>query len=696
MSQIKRKQFKICFDFENEKDYMYCDIKETLINVFKKYSEKKGIDLDSIYFLCNGEKIEDFQKTLEQIANTENKIAMEIYILVIKILPIDDDSMKNAYFLKGNEAIKIPCKKTDSIRETINKYENLTNCKPNSLIYKHKGIQLDPDKTFEDYDNINNDIFITVIPKTLICILFVYLNVLYKVECYKEDKIEDICDDFASKNKIDKKLVKFMHKNNLVDKNQTLNQFINENNMNINEIKIDVVDINFVPPPSPVPSSPTAASFWSVHLTKVIIVSVITVAIIATFIVFLAVNNSDEPKCDPGYISKDGKCIEDYFIKAIYFSNDNEKIELISDNYQIDKIKNMIIDGNTIQPAKFYTFTDKGNHTVYLSFNPIKTNRFLSSKDKSQNDGSGIFEGIKNLLYVEFSNYSENYLDVSFDSMFKNCINLKSVDLSKISLDYKTDDSYTYGGNYFDSMSYMFYNCSSLTYLEFPTIINPDDMSYSFAFCSSLTSLSLILGNLLDFKVSKSISNAFRNCTSLKSLTLYDYISYEDYSYLFMGCILLSNLTFFPNFSYNTKYLNNMFSDCSLLKVFNNPIFDAIDTLTDEKNCLETDNLIDISGMFSGCSSLTSVDLSWFLTKEVRNYEGIFYDCHSLSYIDMSSFTHNNLNGSNLSIFNDNIPLNSTIVISYGFYYKIQNQIPPDSNIENDENCIKDEDDDDD
>ena len=273
--------------------------------------------------------------------------------------------------------------------------------------------------------------------------------------------------------------------------------------------------------------------------------------------------------------------------------------------------------------------------------------------------------------------------------MFKNCINLKSVDLSKISLDYKTDDSYTYRGNYFDSMSYMFYNCSSLTYLEFPIIINPDDMSYSFAFCSSLTSLSLILGNLFNYsKVSKSISNAFRNCTSLKSLTLYDYISYEDYSYLFMGCILLSNLTFFPNFSYKTKYLNNMFSDCRLLKVFYNPIIDD--------NCLDTQNLIDISGMFLGCSSLTYVDLSWFLTKEIRNYEGIFYDCNSLSYIDISSFTHNNLNGSNFSIFNDNIPLNSTMVISYGFYYKIQNQIPPDSNIENDENCIKDEDDDDD
>ena len=248
----------------------------------------------------------------------------------------------------------------------------------------------------------------------MICILFVYLNVLYNVECYKEDKIEDICDDFASKNKIDKKLVKFTNKNNLVDKNQTLNQFINENNMNINEIKIDVVDINFVPPPSPVPSSPLTASFLSVHSIKVIIVSSIIIAITTTFIVTLALNNS-EPKCDPGYISKDGICIEDYFIKAIYFSNDHEKIELISDNYQIDKIKNMIIDGITIQPAKFYTFTDKGNHTVYLSFNPFKTNRFLSSKDKSQNDGSGIFEGIKNLLYVEFSNYSENYLDVSFD-----------------------------------------------------------------------------------------------------------------------------------------------------------------------------------------------------------------------------------------------------------------------------------------
>jgi len=80
----------------------------------------------------------------------------------------------------------------------------------------------------------------------LIYIIFAYLNIQYTIECYKEDKIEDICSEFASKNKIDKKKVIFKFKDNIVDQNQTLNQFLNNNIIiNINEFVIKVYDIPF-------------------------------------------------------------------------------------------------------------------------------------------------------------------------------------------------------------------------------------------------------------------------------------------------------------------------------------------------------------------------------------------------------------------------------------------------------------------
>ena len=95
--------------------------------------------------------------------------------------------------------------------------------------------------------------------------------------------------------------------------------------------------------------------------------------------------------------------------------------------------------------------------------------------------------------------------------------------------------------------------------------------------------------------------------------------------------------------------------------------------------------------MFSGCTSLTSIDLSGLVTNNISNYEGLFYDCNRLSYIDISSFTHNDLNDSNLSIFNKNIHLNPTIIINEDFYERIQSQIPPDATIEEEENCFIDD-----
>ena len=517
------------------------------MSVFQKYSEKKGMELDSLYFLCNGEKIEDFQKTLEQLASSDDKRNMEIIILVFKVNLPDDESTINAYFVTKYEVQMIPCNKKDKIKDICNKYEKLTNIKPKSRIYKYKGVELDSEKTFDDYDNINGVIFINVIPKTLILIIFAYLNVLYNVECYKEDKIEDICNDFASKNNIDKKKVMFKHNDNLIDQNKTLNQFLIENDININEIKIDVIDAK-------IPLSP---SFLSIHKIKIIVIISISAVIIAggTVLIIKLV----KPKCDPGYKLidgeckkddtiecnmgykfKDGKCLVDYFIKATYFSNTDEKVKLISGDYQINKINKMIIDDIEEQPTKFHTFKVGGEHTVYFSFYPYKKS--------SSGGGSGLFNGVVNLLSAEFSDYNENYPDVTFDSMFKNCINLKSVDLSKISLeynDYSNKGGKDYSSDYFYSMSYMFYNCSSLFSLQFPkSKLNPKEMDYSFAYCSSLESLVMAIGECSKITKAKSMSNTFRNCTSLKSITIFSYNEYDDYSSLFMGCTSLKELFF--------------------------------------------------------------------------------------------------------------------------------------------------------
>ncbi len=52
----------------------------------------------------------------------------------------------------------------------------------------------------------------------------------------------------------------------------------------------------------------------------------------------------------------------------------------------------------------------------------------------------------------------------------------------------------------------------------------------------------------------------------------------------------------------------------------------------------DTSNVIDMSGMFCACLSLSSLDLSSFDTSQVTDMNGMFYQCNSLTSLDLSSF----------------------------------------------------------
>ena len=55
-------------------------------------------------------------------------------------------------------------------------------------------------------------------------------------------------------------------------------------------------------------------------------------------------------------------------------------------------------------------------------------------------------------------------------------------------------------------------------------------------------------------------------------------------------------------------------------------------------NCFVTSNAIWMSGMFDGCSSLTSLDLSGFDTSSVASMYAMFYDCSNLTTLNLTSF----------------------------------------------------------
>lgn len=55
-------------------------------------------------------------------------------------------------------------------------------------------------------------------------------------------------------------------------------------------------------------------------------------------------------------------------------------------------------------------------------------------------------------------------------------------------------------------------------------------------------------------------------------------------------------------------------------------------------NCFDTSQVMDMSSMFSGCGSLTSVDVSKFDTSQVTSMWDMFSGCGSLTSVDVSRF----------------------------------------------------------
>jgi len=287
-----------------------------------------------------------------------------------------------------------------------------------------------------------------------------------------------------------------------------------------------------------------------------------------------------------------------------------------------------------------------------------------------------MFNNCKSLTSINFDFKMQKEVKMNIISskyMLNNCISLKEIYLNKITFQQNLNNMFSnciqleniylrdfiYSGNSLN-MSYMFYNCSSLVSLNFPSenLAIPNNMSYSFAYCISLKKFDLEFEKEYDYSIYRTMSNAFRNCTSLISINLKFPLIFDDMSYAFMGCHSLYSLEtgHFYIYSY-VKYMNGMFLDCY---EFDNGDFISI----------TAGEVIDVSYMLSN-TRIAFADFSGFDTKSIINYRGLFYGCEYLSSLDISSFTHNNLPDANLSIFKGDYPSNPIIFITNEFLSRI-------------------------
>ena len=148
-------------------------------------------------------------------------------------------------------------------------------------------------------------------------------------------------------------------------------------------------------------------------------------------------------------------------------------------------------------------------------------------------------------------------------------------------------------------------NLTKITGLENVDTSATSDMRYMFANCPNLTSIAGI-ANLQTPKVT-------------------------NMSFMFAGCSKLASLDLSSFNTANTRYVESMFQDCENLQSIK---------LSPNFTIAKVD---DISRMFSGCSSLTALDLSMFNTSQVKKMIWTFKDCSSLTKLDLSSFDTSNV-----------------------------------------------------
>ena len=188
-------------------------------------------------------------------------------------------------------------------------------------------------------------------------------------------------------------------------------------------------------------------------------------------------------------------------------------------------------------------------------------------------------ETISGLEYLNTANITD------MGSMFQDCYNLKSLDLTKF--DTKN----------VSSMYFMFYNCPNLTSLDLTNFNtkNVKNMNGMFGDCTHLTSLDLT--NFNTAKVTN-MGNMFLGCSNLTSLDLTNFNTAKvtDMHGMFNGCSALISLDL-TNF--NTAEVRNMNRMFNMLDKSST----ALTTIYVSDNFVTT-NVQDGKNMFKNCTKL--------------------------------------------------------------------------------------------
>ena len=359
-------------------------------------------------------------------------------------------------------------------------------------------------------------------------------------------------------------------------------------------------------------------------------------------------------------------------------------------NFNTAKVTNMgnMFEGcsalTSLDLTKFNTANVTDMSFMFKGCSALKSLDLTNFNTANVTNMSNMFKGCSALTSLGLTNFNTAKV-TEMGNMFNGCSALKSLDLTNFNTAKVTE------------MGNMFNGCSALTSLDLTNFntANVKFMDYMFNGCSALTSLDLT--NFNTAKVTY-MNNMFEGCSALTTIYASDKFDTDNVKHgldMFTGCKSLKDYSdsktdhnyanygpdgyFTPVFDY--AEFDNATGTLTFRRGLSKPegaydlnegnikpgwltqkeniykvVFDASFANARPTSCclwfadcfylteiegienLNTEKVTNMGSMFSGCSALTSLDVSNFNTQNVKNMNGMFCDCSNLTSLDLTNF----------------------------------------------------------
>ena len=703
----KPKPFTLILSYDQTVEYQICNRNDVLENILRNIASRKGINHNSLIFFYNGCKIDNTRNTINQIINhmdsDDNKMIIIAYDKDEN--EVVDKPATNLisinFILSSDDYCKKELSRDKTMKTVCYEYAKEKSLELNSLIFKYGGKEIDLDQKFDDIANKYDKkcLGMTIEVYNRKSLSYLKVNFFYKskspysIQCYKEDKIIDIIDEYTLKKSLTIDQLSFYYGAFPIDiySDQTFYQLINnkKNNNNndiiiytnekafddnINEIDITVKDLK--------QSSETNQSSGSRRNKNLIIaISIVLILIVVILIIvfFALIKRGKEkykkeetktkeaksltrPICDSGYfIPDDDNTFQDcqkcslegcQICNGTYKKNEcslcGGNLEAIYSNNKIIKCNNTCEIGEEEKCLTCYRGKNeckscnigyklvngkcKTDYTLKITYLSTSVNESVKLIYSIYRVEKMIIDGI---IVTPVTSY--NFPNIGYHTVYYKFMETYAPSNRALfqNLNSITEVSFSNFDEYIPDIDFelMFRYCTNLTSVDLSKFAVGTkanfNLHYMFKGCINLKYVNL---NLTKLNVGYEANNMFDNCKSLTSIDLskFNFEKTTNFENMFYNCISLKSINLKGVYLRDATKINFMFDNCISLE--------SLDLSSFQPNKLN-----EMKSVFSNCNNLSYINLNNFQTHNVVNMNKLFYNCTSLTSINITNFNTQNV-----------------------------------------------------